>query len=86
MSYRIKVSARAVKDLLRLSLRDRHQVANKIDLLASNPRPSGCKKLKGQSEELWRPRAGDLRILYAIDDHVRIVDGRRVGHRGSVYR
>lgn len=86
MSYRITVSEKAEKDMLRLPLQERAKLANKIDRLAENPRPRGCKKLKGQTEELWRIRAGNYRILYAIDDEVRIVDVRKVGDRRDVYR
>jgi mRNA interferase RelE/StbE len=86
LSYRITVSARAEKDMLRLPLEERAKLANKIDGLVEDPRPRGCKKLKGQQEELWRIRAGNLRILYTIDDEVRIVDVRKVGDRRDVYR
>ena len=86
MSYRIKVSAKAEKDMMRLSAQERKKLANKIDLLATNPRPPGCLKMKGRTEELWRIRSGDYRILYAIDDVIRIVDVRQVGHRREVYR
>lgn len=86
MTYGIKVSAKAEKDMMRLSAKERKTLANKIDLLATNPRPSGCLKLKGRTEDLWRIRSGDYRILYAIDDVIRIVDIRQVGHRREVYR
>lgn len=42
------------------------KVAQLIDRLAENPRPDGCKKLKGT--ELWRVRSGNLRIIYSIFD------------------
>lgn len=86
MSYRIKVSAKAEKDMMRLPAQERKKLANRIDLLANDPRPPGCLKLKGRTEELWRIRSGDYRILYAIDDVIRIVDVRQVGHRREVYR
>lgn len=71
---------------MRLSAQERKKLASKIDRLATDPRPTGCLKLKGRSEELWRIRSGDYRILYAIDDVIRIVDVRQVGHRREVYR
>lgn len=86
MSYRIKVSAKAEKDMMRLPLQERKKVSIRIDQLAADPRPPGCLKLKGQTETLWRIRVGDYRILYAIDDGIRIVDIRRVGNRREVYR
>ena len=72
--------------MMRLSSQERKKLVNKIDLLATNPRPVGCLNMKGRTEELWRIRSGDYRILYAIDDVIRIVDVRQVGHRREVYR
>jgi len=43
-----------------------------ITSLADEPRPAGCKKLKGD-DHLYRLRAGDWRILYAVEDAVLIV-------------
>ena len=49
------------------------------------PRPSGCKKISGMREVLWRVRVGDYRVIYAVDDAIRVVEVRRVGHRGDIY-
>ena len=43
-----------------------------ITSLADEPRPADCKKLKGD-DHLYRLRAGDWRILYAVEDAVLIV-------------
>jgi mRNA interferase RelE/StbE len=86
VSYRITVSAKAEKEMMRLPLQERKKLANKIDLLSQDPRPSGSLKMQGRSEALWRIRSGNYRILYAIDDEVRIVDIRKIGHRREVYR
>lgn len=34
---------------------------------------------------LWRIRVGDYRIVYAIDDQLRVVRVAAVGHRRDVY-
>jgi len=53
--------------------------------LALDPRPAGSKKLKG-SEELYRIRVGDYRVVYQIDyEHLRILVVN-VGNRRDVYR
>jgi mRNA interferase RelE/StbE len=52
--------------------------------LAANPRPPGCKKLKGGDNE-WRIRIGDYRVIYTIDDRSLHVDVTRVRHRSEVY-
>jgi mRNA interferase RelE/StbE len=56
-----------------------------IDGLANNPRPKGCKKLQSQKENIWRIRVGDYRIVYLIEDVIKIVEIRRIAHRREVY-
>lgn len=64
---------------------DATKVYEKSELLAENPRPAGCKKLSNSKEQMWRIRVGDYRLLYTIEDQVKIVDIRRVGHRKDIY-
>jgi mRNA interferase RelE/StbE len=53
--------------------------------LAVEPRPPGAVKLTGT--DVWRLRAGDLRILYVIDDAASLVIILRVARRSeSTYR
>jgi mRNA interferase RelE/StbE len=56
----------------------------RLEDLASNPRPSGCKKLRGGDGE-WRIRAGDYRVVYTIDDAKLLVEVTRIRHRSEVY-
>ncbi len=52
--------------------------------LEDNPRPPGCKKLKGR--EAYRIREGDYRIIYEIEDKVLRVVVVDVGNRKDIYR
>jgi mRNA interferase RelE/StbE len=63
----------------------RRRIADAIDGLAAQPRPAGAKALQGMAGVL-RPRIGDYRILYTVDDAVLIVLVVTVGHRRDVYR
>ncbi|HEV8024711.1 MAG TPA: type II toxin-antitoxin system RelE/ParE family toxin [Candidatus Nanopelagicales bacterium] len=56
-----------------------------LDLLASDPRPPRCVALTGV-ESVYRVRVGDYRVLYSIDDEIRIISVIRIGHRREVYR
>jgi mRNA interferase RelE/StbE len=51
--------------------------------LGSNPRPNGCKKLKGRDG--YRIRVSDYRIIYEIQDNVLLVDVIDLGHRKDIY-
>jgi len=45
----------------------------------------GCRKLYG-SENAYRIRIGDYRVIYTVDDEVLVVAIERVRHRREVYR
>lgn len=86
MSYQVSIRSRALKDIEALPLKTARQISKAIDGLANNPRPQGCKKLKGEQEYIWRIRAGDYRVLYTIEETIRVIDIRRIGHRKDVYK
>ena len=47
-------------------------------------RPRGSIRLRGREE--YRIRVGDYRVLYIVDDVVRLVEILAVRHRRDVYR
>jgi mRNA interferase RelE/StbE len=81
-SLEIKQSAQRELDALDDALFTR--IDRKILALAANPRPAGCKKLKGY-KDLWRVRVGDWRVLYIIDDAAKLVTVTRIAHRREAY-
>ncbi|MBI3660078.1 type II toxin-antitoxin system RelE/ParE family toxin [Candidatus Acetothermia bacterium] len=85
MSYQIKLSLHAQRQLNRYHGKSYARLQSAIDALADNPRPPGCRKMKGRSSE-WRIRVGVYRIVYTIDDEVHQVEVHRLGHRREVYR
>jgi mRNA interferase RelE/StbE len=83
--FRIELKPSAVKTLAGLERRGQIRIGLKIDALAANPRPQGVRKLEG-TENVWRLRVGDYRILYAIEDAILRILVIRIGHRREVYR
>ena len=77
-----KTSARKVFDSLQGAIQTR--ISAVVDDLEENPRPSGCKKLKGR-DNTYRIRVGDYRIVYEVHDAVLFVLVIGVGHRSKVY-
>jgi mRNA interferase RelE/StbE len=61
------------------------RIALRLEDLTSNPRPPGCRKLKGGEKE-WRIRVGDYRVVYTIDDARLVVEVTRIRHRSEVYQ
>jgi mRNA interferase RelE/StbE len=84
-SFRVLVSRSAEKDLRHVEKSRIPSIVEKIEALGENPRPKGSRKLVG-SECSYRIRSGDYRIVYTVDDGVRIVEIGRVRHRKDVYR
>ncbi len=86
MPYTVEVQRKAAKFLR--SVNDAglsRRLRETIDSLAQTPRPSGCVKLSG-SDDLFRLRVGDYRIIYQVRDAVLIVLVIDIGHRREIYR
>jgi mRNA interferase RelE/StbE len=69
VTYTVELAPRARKQLGALDNQTRVRIVGKLTELAGDPRPPGCKKLKGE-DNLWRVRAGDYRIVFEIHDDV----------------
>ena len=83
--YRVFLERAAEKDLKSLSSKLHNRIIVALQRLAKNPRPAGCRKLTGSDDD-WRIRVGDYRIVYEIDDDAEVVRVNRVRHRREVYR
>ena len=62
--YRIEFDRRVKKDLKSVTAQEVVRIWAAISDLANNPRPLGCKQLKGKNREYFRIRVGDYRITY----------------------
>lgn len=70
--YRVQFSSSAWRQLIKLDDKTQDKISDKIYTLEFEPRPSGCKNLKGE-ERLYRVRIGDHRVLYDVFDEVLVV-------------
>ena len=84
-SYAIVFARSARKELEQLPVRDVGRIFARIEALADEPRPDGCRKVAGQAAT-WRIRVGVYRVLYAVDDDPRLIDIIAVRHRRDAYR
>ncbi len=84
MTYEVKILRRAQKEMARLPKQEYERVRDAIRDLATNPRPTGCKKLIGRDG--FRIRIGQYRVIYEIKDVVRVVTVLDIGHRRDVYQ
>lgn len=82
--YSLEIKHSAQRELDSLDNSVFRRIDRKVLALANNPRPPGCKKLKGYKDQ-WRVRVGDWRVIYLIDDEAKLVSVTRVAHRRGVY-
>lgn len=83
--YKITFARSARKELEALDERAVNRIFPKIELLSSEPRPAGCRKLAG-NKQLWRIRVGDYRVVYSINDTENLVDIVAVRDRKEAYK
>ena len=84
-SYRIEFAPAAVRQLRSLPAKMKLRIRTWVEALGSDPRPAGCRKLKG-ADDIYRIRVGDYLILYQVRDDVLIVLVLSVRKRGDVYK
>ncbi|MEM0951730.1 MAG: type II toxin-antitoxin system RelE/ParE family toxin [Cyanobacteria bacterium P01_H01_bin.74] len=85
MAYQIALTSKALKQLKKLGKSKENLFRPILEALAKNPRPPGATKLKG-SENEYRVRVGDYRIVYSVQDAMLLVTVIKVAHRREVYR
>jgi mRNA interferase RelE/StbE len=84
MSYQVFVKPAAQRQFKKLTLAVQADLVTIIESLSEQPRPLGCKKLKGRKNQ-YRVRSGDYRIIYSIEDDSLVVEVIKIGHRRDVY-
>ena len=83
--YDIELNRTAARELEDLDSRLGRRILASIESLSLQPRPRGSRKLVG-SENSYRLRVGQYRVLYQIDDEEKLISVVAVGHRRHVYR
>lgn len=85
MNYSIELSRAAHKALKNIPRTDVKKIHNKIEKLKKESFPNGCEKLEG-SDDLYRIRSGDYRIIYQVFNKKLLILVVKIGHRREVYR
>jgi mRNA interferase RelE/StbE len=83
-AYRVTLKRSAQKEIRALDEVVRTRVLNSIRSLASDARPSGCRKLVGAPDRR-RIRIGDYRVIYSVDDNNRVIEIIAARHRSKAY-
>jgi mRNA interferase RelE/StbE len=84
-SYSIEWKSASAKELRKLPKPVIARVVAAVEALAGDPRPDGVRKLAG-SENTYRIRVGEYRVVYNIFDRRLVVEVVRVRDRKDVYK
>ena len=80
-TYKITFEKQAQKFLEKQDKSNRLRLYKAIYKL---PNGTDIKKLKGHN--LYRLRVGDYRIIYTVEDTIRLIDIENIDNRGDVYK
>lgn len=83
-NYTLIFEPPAWRELMALPEEAQNRILDAAYRLESQPRLSGCKKLKGAGNK-YRIRVGNYRLIYTIEDDVLVVLVVQVGKRDEVY-
>ena len=78
--YQLKLTSRAQRELDKLHAGDLGRIVTALQRLAGNPRPFGSKKLRNT---IYRIRAGDWRIIYAVFDKDNLIIVGKIARRSK---
>ena len=83
-SYKIEWKHSAARELRKLPREAVSRILQAVEELSADPYPTGVRKLVG-SEQTYRIRVGDYRVVYSVFSSTLIIQIIRVGHRKDVY-
>lgn len=81
MKYRIMIQKSAEKFLKKQNKKTQERLLEAIYKL---PQGMDVKKLRGH--DLYRMRVGNIRILYTVDDVIKVISVEEIDTRGDVYK
>ena len=84
MSYEVFIKPAAQRQLKKLPRAVQADLIALIERLTDDPRPPGCKKLRGRQNQ-YRIRLGDYRVIYSVEDMALVIRVLKVGHRRDIY-
>lgn len=86
MSYQVRLSNRAARDLDRLDRGARERILNRLDQLAEAPGDRRLSSLLTNQGGLRKSRVGGWRIIFSVDEGGTSINVVTIDRRGQVYQ
>ena len=83
--YEVFIEREVERNIRKIPKELRKGIFSLIIKLKINPRASGIRKIT-KTQNCYRIRLGDYRIIYEVDDKRRIINIFRIRHRKEAYR
>ena len=83
--YDVQFTDVAIKSLRRLQKQEQRRILAQIRLLAQNPHTKSNVKRLVNFDVTYRLRVGQYRVLYDLEDELRIIDVIDIRHRSRAY-
>lgn len=83
--YATRYTDTALKQLAKLPRNWRERIIGKIRIIAGDPHGPISNARAMKRSTLYRLRVGDWRVIYDLDDGIRVLTVIKVASRGSVY-
>lgn len=84
--YSIAFTRDAANVLRKMPRNVAHSIRGKLDALAADPHAPNNNVTKLQGRDGYRLRVGDWRVLYDLDDGIKVLAVKDIGPRGGIYR
>lgn len=86
MPYTLLIKQQAWKKLQSLSRPERFRLAEKIELLGTNPDNAELDIKKLEGEPYYRMRVGNWRVIFDRQDSVKVIAIEKIKPRGDAYK
>jgi mRNA-degrading endonuclease RelE of RelBE toxin-antitoxin system len=86
VKYTYTLARSAERYFGRLPVNQRNRISHRLEQLCEDPYDASISKQLAARGGQRSSRVGDLRILYFVEDEIRVVDVTDIGTRGQVYR
>lgn len=83
--YKIEYAKQVLKSIEKFPKKDKIAILEKIESLATTPRPIGVVSMKGEYAGYHRIRIGNYRVIYNIQDKQLLILVVKIAQRGSAY-
>lgn len=84
--YAVRYEKEAAKTLRKIPAHLARTIMRKVDMVAENPYACHANVARLQGRGGYRLRVGDWRVLYDLDDGLRVLNVEKIGPRGGIYR